>query len=129
MEHKILIVDDEAYIRRLIEQSLEELEELGVTLLTAANGEEALAVIEAEAPQLVLLDVVLPGMSGFDVCQTIKVTLALDQIYVILLTAQGQEYDKRQGKIVGADTYITKPFDPDELLAKAIEVLGIECMQ
>ena len=125
MEYKILIVDDEAYIRRLIEQTLEELEDSGVKLLMSDNGEEALAIIEAEAPQLVLLDVMLPGMSGFDVCQAIKNQLALDHVYVILLTAQGQEYDKRKGKTVGANTYITKPFNPDELLAKATAVLGI----
>lgn len=124
MEHKILIVDDESFIRRLIEQCLEELEDNGVKLLTADNGVTAIAIIEAERPQLVLLDVMMPGMSGFDVCQTIRSKIGSD-VYIILLTAQGQEYDKHKGKMAGADTYITKPFDPDQLLAKASSVLGI----
>jgi DNA-binding response OmpR family regulator len=125
MEHKILIVDDESFIRRLIEQSLEDLEDDGVKLLTASNGEEAIATIETERPRLVLLDVMMPGMNGFDVCTTIKSKLKYNDVYIILLTAQGQEYDKHRGKMAGADTYITKPFDPDQLLAKASSVLGI----
>jgi DNA-binding response OmpR family regulator len=118
-------VDDESFIRRLIEQSLEDLEDDGVKLLTASNGEEAIATIETERPRLVLLDVMMPGMNGFDVCTTIKSKLKYNDVYIILLTAQGQEYDKHRGKMAGADTYITKPFDPDQLLAKASSVLGI----
>lgn len=125
MEPKLLIVDDEAYIRLLIEQALEELEDEGVELLTAANGEEALEIIKAEKPQLVFLDVMMPKMSGFDVCQAVKRELGLTDVYIIMLTAKGQEFDKQRGEEVGADTYMTKPFDPDELLDKAEKVLGL----
>ncbi len=125
MDPKILIVDDEAYIRLLIEQTLEDLEEQGVELLTAENGEEALKIIQAEEPGLIFLDVMMPKMNGFDVCNAVKNELGLRDTYVVLLTAKGQEYDRQKGEQVGANLYMTKPFDPDELLDKAIEVLGL----
>lgn len=125
MAQKILIVDDEAHLRMLIQQTLEELEDEGVELLTAANGEEALATIEAERPDLVFLDVMMPKLSGFDVCERAKKGLGLDGVHIILLTAKGQEFDRQRGVQVGADLYMTKPFDPDALLAKARDVLGL----
>ncbi len=125
MEQKILIVDDEDHIRLLIEQALEDLEDEGVSLLTATNGQEALDVIQAEQPELVFLDVMMPKINGFDVCQQVKKDLGLDQVYIIMLTAKGQEFDKQKGEDVGANTYMTKPFDPDELLEKAEMVLGL----
>lgn len=120
----ILVVDDEAHIRLLIEQALEELEDEGVEILTAENGEEALQIIRGQKPNLVFLDVMLPKMNGFDVCQQVKSDLGMRDVYVIMLTAKGQEYDKRRGEEVGANLYMTKPFDPDELLARAREALG-----
>ncbi len=125
MDRKILIVDDEAHIRMLIKQTLEELEDEGVELLTATNGEEALESIKVEKPNLVFLDVMMPKMSGFDVCHSVKNELGLKEIHIVLLTAKGQEFDKHKGQEVGADLYMTKPFDPDALLAKAKEVLGL----
>ena len=125
MGSKILIVDDEAHLRMLIEQTLEDLQDNGVELLTAANGEEALATIKAEKPNLVFLDVMMPRMSGFDVCQAVKKDLGLKEVHIVLLTATGQEFDKQKGQEAGADLYMTKPFDPDALLAKAKEVLGL----
>ena len=124
MPPTILIVDDEPHLRMLIQQTLEELEDEGVELLTASNGEEALATIEAVKPQLVFLDVMMPKLSGFDVCQRTKQDLGLRDIYIVLLTAKGQEFDRQRGLEVGADLYMTKPFDPDALLEKAREVLG-----
>ncbi len=125
MAQKILIVDDEPHIRLLLEQTLEELEDEGVELLTATNGEEALEIIQDEQPQLVFLDVMMPKLNGFEVCQTVKNELKLAGIYIIMLTAKGQEFDKQKGSEVGADLYMTKPFDPDEILEKSVEVLGI----
>lgn len=125
MAQKILIVDDEPHIRLLLEQTLEELEDEGVELLTATNGEEALEMIQEEQPQLVFLDVMMPKLNGFEVCQTVKHELSLAGIYIIMLTAKGQEFDKQKGAEVGADLYMTKPFDPDEILEKSVEVLGI----
>jgi DNA-binding response OmpR family regulator len=122
---KILIVDDEAHLRMLIQQTLEELEDEGVELLTAADGEAALEAIKAETPQLVFLDVMMPKLSGFDVCSRVKRTLGLKDVYIVLLTAKGQEFDKQKGQDAGADLYMTKPFDPDALLEKARTVLGL----
>src|SRR5262245_40562411 len=125
MNRTILIVDDEAHLRSLISQALEDLEDEGVELLTAANGEEALATIESVKPDLVFLDVMMPKLSGFDVCSRAKRTLGLNGVYIVLLTAKGQEFDRRRGEEAGANLYMTKPFDPDALLAKAREVLGL----
>jgi DNA-binding response OmpR family regulator len=122
---KILIVDDEAHLRMLIQQTLEDLQDEGVELLTAGNGEEALETIKAEKPNLVFLDVMMPKMSGFDVCHAVKNELGMKEVHIVLLTAKGQEFDKQKGQEAGADLYMTKPFDPDALLAKAKEVLGI----
>jgi len=122
---KILIVDDEAHLRMLIQQTLEELEDEGVELLTAADGEAALEAIKAETPQLVFLDVMMPKLSGFDVCSRVKHTLGLTDVYIVMLTAKGQEFDKQKGQEAGADLYMTKPFDPDALLEKARAVLGL----
>lgn len=126
MAKKILIVDDEPHIRLLIEQTLEDLEDQDVELLTATNGREALELIQAELPQLVFLDVMMPQLNGFEVCSAVKHELNLPDTYIIMLTAKGQEFDKQKGQEVGADLYMTKPFDPDELVKKAIAILGLE---
>ena len=126
MEQKLLIVDDEPHIRMLIEQTLEELEDEDVTFLTADNGEDALEIIKEEKPQLVFLDVMMPKMNGMEVCRRVKKELLLNDVYIILLTAKGQELDRQRGNEVGADVYMTKPFDPEEILSKARTVLGLE---
>jgi DNA-binding response OmpR family regulator len=97
-----------------------------VELLTAGDGEEALAVVEHHHPALVFLDVMMPKRNGFEVCRTIKQDLGMNGTYVVMLTAKGQAYDRQQGEEAGADLYMTKPFDPDELLVRAREVLGLE---
>ena len=125
MEQKILIVDDEAHIRMLIEQTLEDLEDEGVEFLSAENGEIALEIIQKENPQLVFLDVMMPKMNGMEVCRRVKKELGMENVFIVLLTAKGQETDRQKGLDVGADVYMTKPFDPEVLLNKAREVLGI----
>jgi DNA-binding response OmpR family regulator len=125
MEQKILIVDDEPHIRMLIEQTLEELEDDGVNFFTATNGEEALEIIREEKPQLVFLDVMMPKMNGMEVCRKVKKELAIENVYIVLLTAKGQELDRLKGQEVGADVYMTKPFDPEVILSKARTVLGL----
>lgn len=126
MSKKLLIVDDEAHIRMLIEQTLEDLEDEDVEFLTAENGEEALQIIQDEKPQLVFLDVMMPKMNGMEVCRRVKKELMLDNIFIVLLTAKGQELDRQRGQEVGADVYMTKPFDPEAILLRAREVLQIE---
>ncbi len=126
MEQKLLIVDDEPHIRMLIEQTLEELEDEDITFLTADNGETALEIIQQERPQLVFLDVMMPKMNGMEVCRRVKKELMLNDVYIVLLTAKGQELDRQKGQEVGADVYMTKPFDPEAILSKARSVLGLQ---
>jgi CheY-like chemotaxis protein len=124
---KILVVDDEVHIRALLEQTLEELEDdYDVEILSAANGEEGLELIREERPDLVFLDVMMPKMNGYDVCRRVKGDPELKDVKIILLTAKGQEVDKKQGLEAGALKYITKPFDPDEILEEAKSILGLE---
>ena len=123
MERAIVIADDESHIRLLIEQSLEDLMDEGVTILSVGDGQAALDIIRQRRPQLAILDVMMPGMNGFDVCQAIKTDAGMREVYVIILTAKGQEFDRQRGEEVGADLYVTKPFDPDELLSTARQVL------
>lgn len=125
MAQKILIVDDEAHIRMLIEQTLEDLEDEGVEFFTAENGEIALEIIQSEKPNLVFLDVMMPKMNGMEVCRKVKQELGLQDVFIILLTAKGQELDRQKGQEVGANVYMTKPFDPEALLTKAKEVLNL----
>ena len=126
MSMKILICDDEPYIRMLLEQTLEDLEDEGVEILIASNGQEGYDLIVEEKPQLVFLDVMMPKMSGFEVCSKVKEQPELKDIHIVLLTAKGQEADKEKGLSLGANEYITKPFDPDTLYDYACEQLGIE---
>lgn len=123
---KILIVDDEPYMRILMEQALEDFIDKGVTIFTAEDGIKAIEVIKKEKPDLVFLDVMMPEMDGYDVCSKVKKDAELKNIYIVLLTARGQEIDKKMGVECGANDYITKPFDPDVIVGTASEVLNIE---
>jgi two-component system, OmpR family, alkaline phosphatase synthesis response regulator PhoP len=125
MAGKVLIADDEVHIRMLLEQTLEDLEDAGVELLLAADGQEALDLIRSEAPDVVFLDVMMPKLNGFDVCTAVKADPSLAATTVVLLTAKGQEVDRERGRQAGADLYLTKPFDPDELRATAERLLGL----
>jgi DNA-binding response OmpR family regulator len=107
----------------LLEQSLEELEDAGTELLFAENGTKAMELILAEKPSLVFLDIMMPGISGLEVCSTIKKDIQLKDTFIVLLTAKGQETDRESGLESGADQFMTKPFDPDKLLQLAREVL------
>lgn len=126
MSKKILVVDDEMHIRMLLEQALEDLrDEHDVDILTAADGRQALEVIRREAPDLVFLDVMMPHLDGFAVCKAVGGEADLAAVRIILLTARGQETDRQQGLELGAFGYITKPFDPDEILERSREVLEL----
>jgi DNA-binding response OmpR family regulator len=113
---KILIADDEPHIRLLLGRILEEYEDQGVELLFANDGWEALETIKTDKPALVFLDVMMPVLNGFDVCQKVKHELGLEDIYIVMLTAKGQELDRQRGLESGADIYVTKPFDPDRII-------------
>jgi len=127
MTKKILIVDDEVHIKMLLEQTLEELEdEFDVELLTASDGEEGLAIIRNDHPDLVFLDIMMPKMNGYEVCRIVMEDEQYDGIKIILLTAKGQEVDRKQGLEMGAKMYMTKPFDPDEILKVSKDLLELE---
>ncbi|ODS32115.1 MAG: hypothetical protein SCARUB_02765 [Candidatus Scalindua rubra] len=123
---KILIADDEPGMRVLLCQTFEDIEENGVKLLTADNGKETLEIIKTKKPELVILDIMMPGMSGYEICDTVKNVLGMKGIYILMLTAKAQESDKQKGRDVSVDSYMTKPFDLDEIVEKAVEVLGIK---
>ena len=122
---KILIVDNERHIRTLLKQSLYQLEKRGVKLLTAETGQDSLKLLDAERPDLVFLDLMMPGLNGFDVCRLIKSDVHLRNIYIVILTARSQSVDKLMGNIVGADEYIVKPFDPEMIARRAQQILKI----
>lgn len=126
MNNCIVIVDDETHIRILLEETLEELEEQGVEIYLASNGEQALAVIRRHYPRLVFLDVMMPILNGYDVCEQIRADQTLSGIEIIMLTAKGQDIDRQRGLSAGANDYITKPFDPDAVLARAKAIFGLE---
>ncbi|MEB3160637.1 MAG: response regulator [Synechocystis sp.] len=126
-DRKILMVDDEPHIIILLEQVFEALEDdYGVELLTATEGETALALVQSQRPQLVILDVMLPKISGLEVCKRVKTDPDLSTTVVILLTAKGQQFDRQTGLAMGADYYMTKPFRPRELFTQAKTILGLE---
>jgi two-component system, OmpR family, KDP operon response regulator KdpE len=113
----VLVVDDEPPIQRLLRATLQA---DGYAVATAGTGEEALAFLEDERPDLIVLDVMMPGMDGFETLRHIR---ARSQLPVILLTARSSDPDKLRGLQTGADDYMTKPFNPDELSARVAAVL------
>ncbi len=122
---KILIVDDDPLIRNLLGQILEVFEDKGVQLLNADNGVSAVETIKKERPEIVFLDVMMPRMNGFEVCDIVKNDLKMKNVNIVMLTAKGQELDKQKAAAVGADFYITKPFNIKELVKKVSEVFSI----
>jgi CheY-like chemotaxis protein len=121
----ILIVDDDPVIRNLLKQILEAFHESVARLLTAENGETAIEIIKREKPDIIFLDVMMPKMNGFEVCDMVKRDPETKDICIVMLTAKGQEIDKQKAKELGADYYITKPFNIDEIIKKVIDILGI----
>lgn len=117
----VLVADDEPALR---ETAAFILEAEGYRVLTAANGEEALATARRERPAAILLDVNMPKRNGYDVCREIRRDPDLAGTYVILLTARGQRGDQAEGLRAGADCYLTKPFDDEEILRRLAAVYG-----
>jgi DNA-binding response OmpR family regulator len=119
--HTVLIADDEPNILVTLEFLMQR---EGHRVLLARDGDEALAQLRAHRPQLVLLDVMMPGKTGFEVCQALRADEALAHTKVLMLTAKGRDTDVAQGLGVGADAYMTKPFSTRELAAKVRELLS-----
>ncbi|MBI5191643.1 MAG: winged helix-turn-helix domain-containing protein [Nitrospirae bacterium] len=120
MADKILVVDDERDLVELLEYNLRK---DGYTVVSAGNGLDALKLAASEPPDLVVLDIMLPGMQGLDVMKGLKGKPATQHVPVILLTARSDEFDRVLGLELGADDYVTKPFSPRELIARVKAVL------
>ncbi|MFL1456496.1 response regulator transcription factor [Marinobacter sp. GN3S48] len=121
MSKTVLIADDEPNIVISLEFLLKQ---AGYRVVVAHDGQEALEAIQRETPDLVLLDVMLPRLSGFDVCQKIRENPDWRDMRVLMLTAKGREVEVSKGLALGADAYITKPFSTQELLAEIESHLG-----
>ena len=118
---KILIVDDRPEVVELVRVTLEGED---YEIVDASDGKEALKKVRLEKPDLVLLDVVMPKMNGFEVCRKLKKDPQTKEIPIIMLTAKAQKVDKEKGREVGASDYITKPFSPSALLTKIEKLLA-----
>jgi CheY-like chemotaxis protein len=118
---KILIVDDESAIRFLITAVLED---EGYELFEAADGREAVTLLADVQPDLIILDVMMPGITGYELCAKLKQEPTTREIVIIMLTAKGQERDRRHSEQAGADYYLRKPFSPLELSALVASILG-----
>ena len=121
MAKKILIVDDEENIVISLEFLIEQ---AGYELRIAKNGEEALAQVASFAPDLILLDVMMPKINGFEVCRRVRELPGGQHLKIIMLTAKGREVEITKGLALGADAYITKPFSTKELMAQVQQMLN-----
>lgn len=119
-KEKILIVEDETDIREILAYNLDK---EGYLVLTAPDGEKGLDLVEKEIPDLVLLDLMLPGLDGLDVCRRMRETPSTKNIPIIMVTAKGEESDIVLGLGLGADDYVKKPFSPKELIGRVKAVL------
>jgi two-component system alkaline phosphatase synthesis response regulator PhoP len=120
MKEKILVVEDEKDIVKMLDYNLKK---EGFRTVSVRDGEDALDIVSKEHPDLVILDLMLPGMDGLEVCKTLKKNTKTTSIPIIMLTAKSQESDKIVGLELGADDYVTKPFSPRELIARIKAVL------
>ena len=121
MGKKILIADDEPNIVVSLEFLMKQ---KGYVVKVANTGEDALAAIGEFGPDLILLDVMMPHMSGYDLCQRVRENPAWQAIKIIMLSAKGRDIEVTKGMAVGADAYVTKPFSTKDLIAKVQELLG-----
>lgn len=122
MAHKILIVDDEPNIVISLEFLMKK---EGFEIAVANDGEEALAKVSSFGPDLMLLDVMMPKKSGFEVCEALRADPANASLQIVMLTAKGRDTEVAKGLAIGADAYITKPFSTKELVAKVKSMLGV----
>jgi DNA-binding response OmpR family regulator len=118
---RVLIVDDDKHIRRLVRNLIEN---EGLECLEAEEGFEALRIARDRHPDLMILDVMLPGLDGFKICRLLKFDEEFADISVIMLTSKARPTDKETGYYTGADLYLTKPFRPPELIEAVRQLLG-----
>ncbi|HEY4712553.1 MAG TPA: response regulator [Dehalococcoidia bacterium] len=121
LEKKILVVDDEPHVIRTLTFVLRK---EGYEVSSAGDGEEAMAKVRESKPNLMFLDVMMPKKNGYEVCQELKNNSSLSDIYVVMISAKGQEADKEKALSLGADEFITKPFSPMGVIERVKELLG-----
>ena len=121
MSGPILVIDDEPYILRSLSYLLQR---EGYRVETATNGEEGLRRVRSLQPPLVFLDIMMPQMNGYEVCEQVKQDPSLEGTYVIMLSAKGQQIDRERGLLGGADEYMTKPFSPREVAQRVRTILA-----
>ena len=117
---QILIADDDAFIRRPLQWMLEQ---EGFETVTAADGDACMDQLHAQRPDLVILDVMMPGQDGFEICRRMQNDAQLRTVPVILLSARGREHDRDRGLALGATEYLTKPYSPTDLLGRVRALL------
>ncbi len=121
---RVLIVDDEDLARVLLKHIIERMNVPGVEVLLAEDGAEAVTMIETQRPDLILLDVLLPKMNGYDVCQYVRQIEGYTP-YIIILTARGHKTDRQRAEAIGANDFMTKPFNPSGLMAQLSMLWGL----
>jgi DNA-binding response OmpR family regulator len=121
MASKILVIEDDPAISRLVDYSLRH---EGYEVITAANGLEGINKAHKEAPDLVILDVMLPGMDGFEICHRLKSEPDTASLLILMFSAKAQEIDKNTGLKVGADDYLPKPATPAEIVNRVAKLLA-----
>ena len=121
MAKSILVVEDEPNIVLSLQFLMKK---AGFDVRVARDGEEALTAVRERAPDLILLDVMIPKRDGYDVCQTIRANADWKSVYIIMLTAKGREVEREKGLALGADDYITKPFSTQEVVERVRELLA-----
>jgi len=119
---KVLVVDDEVHITNIVKFTLEN---EGFSVITASDGQEGLKLARQEKPDLIVLDLMLPNIDGYKICRLLKFDEKFRHIPIILLSARSSEADRQLGKEVGADYYMAKPFDPEELSLKVKELVAV----
>jgi two-component system alkaline phosphatase synthesis response regulator PhoP len=121
MAKKILIIEDDPATQRLVDYSLRQ---EGYQVITASNGLDGIRKALAESPDLVILDVMLPGMDGFEICYRLRSEPATKKLPILMFSAKAQEIDKDTGMKVGADDYLTKPSPPAEIVSRVAKLLA-----
>jgi DNA-binding response OmpR family regulator len=126
MGKKVLIAEDQPDSLHLLEDLLEAFHPYGVRVFTARDGKEALEIALREEVDLVLLDIIMPGMSGFDICKAIKTDPEMAGCYVIMVSSKTEHEDRRRAAVMGADEYLTKPFDVLHVLERVGLALNVK---
>jgi DNA-binding response OmpR family regulator len=119
---RVMVVDDDPQVRGIIKDKLGSKD---LEVIIAANGREAIRMAETDPPSLIILDIMMPGMSGFDVCERLRANSRTANVPIIFLTARSDRVDREKAMSFGALDYILKPFSPQKLSEKVMEIIGI----